>query len=112
MRNIPKKKLKLFHDTAVKVLTLNGATVIPNNKGFDATVLKAETIVGGITFTIPKEPSSIYTIYGRFEDIEIARLKFDIGVSGKYNFHFSNAPELTEMHYEDLVWAYITGMFK
>jgi nucleoid DNA-binding protein len=69
---------------------------------------KIETIVGELLLTINKEQSIIYTVFGRFKDIDKAKEKFDSNpFTGKYNFlssdNIDEAIEATKQHLETTI---------
>lgn len=90
MRKPTKKQQQAFYEDALEYIVLNGAK--NTYKGAMCTQYKIDTIAGELNISL-EEPgqSSIYSIFCRFENVELAKELITDGklnpYSGKYNFH-------------------------
>lgn len=89
MRNITKLQGSKFANQVCEGLLEMGATCRGTKNERREFVL--ETIVGKLTITIPLNQSIIYSVFSRFENVELAKTKFACNrFSGKYNINISN----------------------
>lgn len=55
-----------------------------------------DTVVGNLDIHVSTDIEHCYTMFARFDNVELARTKFDCNQhSGKYNTHVGNIPDMT-----------------
>jgi len=92
MRNITKLQGSEFVKQVCGGLLEMGATEQIATFGVSR-VFTLNTVVDKLTITIPLNQSIIYSVFSRFENIELAKTRFGCNKhSGKYNFNMSNVP--------------------
>lgn len=90
------------------ILRLGGKLVNDWNwrKEFDIPTIAGNYRVSLINDTSFNKGSKLYTIYGKFDNIELAKEKISDGnlnrYSGKYNFHYLSAEDCLDL-FEDFV---------
>lgn len=98
---IGKKKTKEFIEGVCKGLLELGAKKINEDENFVA--LELETIVGRLVINIPMRQMVIFSVFSKFDNVELAKQKFDCNpFSGKYNVHIGLVPKMTTEKYIEL----------
>ena len=97
------KMLADFDKKVIKALKELGATYVEESYRH---VLTLETKAGLLTVSLHKEekPSNLFSIFGRFEDVEKAKLVLSASnqenlnkYSGKWNYHYLGAKTCLEV---------------
>jgi hypothetical protein len=62
--------------------------------------LELDTVAGKLNISIPVKQSTIFSVFGRFEDVDKAKTVFDCNpYSGKFNVFMGLIPEMTVEDY-------------
>lgn len=89
--NITLKKQKAFVTAVTKGLVEMGAVIQPTRtEMLNNTHFKLGTVAGVLDITLYHSQKFLYTVYSRFERVDLAKDKFNCNpYSGKYNIHSS-----------------------
>jgi len=100
---ISKSKNKEFIEGVTKGLLELGAKQIGNGLLVDTyKTFELDTIVGKLNINLSIDNKVIFSVFSRFENVDLAKEKFDCNpYSGKYNVHIGLQPEITVEQYVD-----------
>jgi len=88
MKKITKKEMKTFYNDTLNLIKSFGAV---ESNYYLSNGYEINTRLGKLYIKIDNEPSSVFTVFARFEDVEKASKMLPCNpYSGKYNFHSYN----------------------
>lgn len=103
-----KTKSQRFVDTLCEGLIRFGAKEVDSN--IDRKTLEIDTVAGKLNIRISSSVENCYTMFTRFDDVDVAKHKFDCNPhSGKYNTHIGNTKGMTPEKAAELCLIVIRG---